>query len=66
MNNQQKHAPKYWVLHNIEEDDVIIQSASKCHSSVISFAEELYGEDWFLDERFEVCLIELVKLKSEI
>lgn len=30
MNNQQKHAPKYWVLHNIEEDDVIIRSASKC------------------------------------
>lgn len=67
MNKQQKHLPKYWVLHNIEEDDIIIASAAKYRPTVVSFAEKMYGEDWILDESFVISLVEinLVEMEGE-
>lgn len=59
MNSEQKYTPKYWVGHSTKMDEVFIVTASKNKDYSCKLMEDLFGEDWFLDETFEVILIEI-------
>jgi hypothetical protein len=59
MNEAQKYTPKYWVGHNKETDDVFITTASKNKGDVYLHMEATFGEDFYLDDNFEVILIEI-------
>ena len=59
MNTQQEYTPKYWVGHIKTEDDVILDTASKSRHEACRKMEEIYGDDWFMDELFGVDLLEL-------
>lgn len=59
MNSEQKLTPKYWVGHNKATDDVFIGTATKSKDYTIGLMESFFGEDWFLDEDFEVILVEI-------
>lgn len=62
MTNDQEFTPKYWVGHHKQTDDVMLFSASKTKADTLGELELAYGEDWFLDENFEVILIEIKKV----
>lgn len=59
MYKDQKHTPKYWVLHDKRSTDVILASASKDRHNVEDFAEKLLSAEWYDNEDFEISLIEL-------
>lgn len=59
MKNDQKLTPKYWVGHNKATDDVFIGTATKSRDYTIALMESYFGEDWFLDEDFEIILVEV-------
>lgn len=62
MKDNQKFTPKYWVLHNKQDDDVYLSTACKSRPDTVLQAEDLLGEDWFMDDNFEVILIEINKV----
>jgi len=51
--------PKYWMGHHKQNDDVMLFSANKSKQGCCELMDEAYGEDWFLDEDFEVILVEI-------
>lgn len=60
MKENQKLTPKYWVLHNKQEDDVYLYTARKSRSDALKATEELLGEDWFImEDDFEIILVEI-------
>lgn len=59
MKINQEYSPKYWVGHHKQTTDVLLHTASKTRHDVCRSMEAMYGEDWFLDDDFEVILIEL-------
>jgi hypothetical protein len=59
MNKQQKFTPKYWVGHIKANDDVVLITASKSKSDACKKMELVFGEDWEIDDRFAVDLMEL-------
>jgi len=59
MKSNQKYSPKYWMGHYKQNDDVMLFSASKNREECCKLMEEAYGEDWFLDEDFDVILVEI-------
>lgn len=54
--------PKYWIGHHKENDGVMLFSAAKNKAETCQLMEEAYGEDWFLDDNFEVTLVEIRKI----
>ena len=62
MKDNQKFTPKYWVLHNKIEDDVYLSTACKSYPDAVLQAQDLLGEDWFMDDNFEVILVEIKKV----
>lgn len=63
MKTDQKYSPKYWVGHHKGNEDVMLHTASKTRADTVSIMEETYGEDWFLDEDFDIILIEILEVK---
>ena len=63
MKNEAGFTPKYWMGHHKQNDDVMLFSASKNKQDCCKLMEEAYGEDWFLDEDFEVILVEIKQVK---
>ena len=60
MKATQKYTPKYWVIHNITEDDVYISTASKSMDDAIKKFTEFYGDDAYdNDVNLQPLLIEL-------
>lgn len=59
MKSDQKYSPKYWMDHHKQNDDVMLFSASKSREECCNLMEEAYEEDWFLDEDFDVILVEI-------
>ncbi|MND81462.1 hypothetical protein D3C76_324340 [compost metagenome] len=52
-------SPKYWVGHHKENDDIMVFSMSKSRDGCAKELENAYGEDWFMDDNFEIILIEI-------
>lgn len=50
---------KYWVGHNKKSEDVFTNTLYKNKSDSLFAMEKIFGEDWFMDEDFEVILIEI-------
>lgn len=63
MIEAQKLTPKYWVGHRNTDEDVFLDTASKTFSVSVQKMEELFGEDWFMDEGLEVILVEVASVK---
>lgn len=59
MKLDQAFSPKYWVGHHKENDDIMVFSMAKSREACVRELEQAYGEDWFLDDNFEVILIEI-------
>lgn len=59
MKQGQGLSPKYWMGHHKQTDDVMLFSASKNRLDCCKLLDEAYGEDWFMDENFEVILVEI-------
>lgn len=59
MRKDQEFTPKYWVGHHKKEDDVIWLSMSKSRDQCIEWMDECFGDDWFLDDDYEIILIEI-------
>lgn len=59
MKLDQKYTPKYWVGHRKSDDDVFITTASKTKAHCYQDMEALFGEDCFIDDDFDVILIEI-------
>lgn len=59
MKTNQQLTPKYWVGHNKQTDDVFLDTACKSYKDVLSCMESRYGEDWFMDENFDIILVEI-------
>ena len=59
MKKDQKLTPKYWVCHHKQTDDVLIHTACKGYKDVVACMELDYGEDWFMDDDFEIILVEI-------
>ena len=59
MKTDQKFTPKYWVGHHKQDDDVLLQTANKSRLACCELMESFYGEDWFMDENFDVILVEI-------
>lgn len=59
MKQGQGLSPKYWIGHHKQNDDVMLFSAHKSKQGCCKLLEEAYGEDWFLDDDFEVILVEI-------
>jgi len=49
--------------HHKQNDDVMLFSAHKSKQGCCELLEEAYGEDWFLDDNFEVILVEIKQVK---
>lgn len=62
MKDNQKFTPKYWVLHNRQNDDVYLSTAYKAQSDTLKAAEDLFEDDWFMDDNLEIILIEIKKV----
>jgi len=62
MNNEQKFTPKYWVGHNVKEDDVYINTASKSYDGAYSLMETMFG-DFSYSESLKVSLMEIKPVK---
>jgi hypothetical protein len=63
MNDNQKLTPKYWVGHSKKTDDVFLMTAAKQNSEAAKNMEQMFGEDWFMDENFDIILIEIKEVK---
>lgn len=61
MRESQKLSPKYWICHNCKSDDVFLESASKDRRDCVKYFEDHYGEDWFLDDDFQINLFSIEK-----
>lgn len=59
MKEGQEYSPRYWMGHHKQSDDVMLFSASKSREDCLKLMEEAYGEDWFLDDDFDVILVEI-------
>jgi hypothetical protein len=59
MKPDQKFTPKYWAGHNKSSDDVFVTTLHKCKSDALLEMDELFGEDWYMDEDFEVIIVEI-------
>ncbi len=59
MKDNQEITPKYWVGHNKRLDDIYLCTADKTKFEVCKNMEQMFGEDWFLDDDFDVILIEV-------
>lgn len=59
MNSKQKLSPKYWVGHDKTTDDVFTNTMCKGYKDTVVQMEDTFGEDWFLDENFEIILVEV-------
>lgn len=55
----QEFTPKYWIGHHKLTDDVMLFSAHKTRSETAKLMDQAYGEDWFMDENFEIILVEI-------
>jgi hypothetical protein len=62
MKEGQGLSPKYWMGHHKQTDGVMLFSASKNRLDCCKLLDEAYGEDWFMDEDFEVILVEINKV----
>lgn len=40
MNSDQKFTPKYWIAHYTKNDDVLLDTASKCRSTTVEILEK--------------------------
>lgn len=40
MKNDQEFTPKYWMAHHINNDDVFLETASKCRSTAVEALEK--------------------------
>jgi len=65
MKADQKYTPKYWVGHNKAGDDVYLFTADKTRDVTLKAMEDIFGEDWFMDENFEVILVEIKMVKDK-
>jgi len=65
MNVDQKYTPKYWVGHNKASDDVYLCTANKSKLDELYAMEDMFGEDWFMDEDFEVILVEIKMVENK-
>lgn len=66
MKNDQKHTPKYWVLHDTDSDEVLIATASKSHFGCADKSQSLYPllyQDYLDCGHYKIDLIELVLVK---
>jgi len=59
MKIDQKYTPKYWIGHRKSDDDVFVTTANKGRKDTVQAMEELFGEDWFMDEDLEVIIFEI-------
>lgn len=59
MNKNQKQTPKYWIGHDKRTDDVFLNTARKDRDSCVVDMKRCFGEDCFMDDNFEVILIEI-------
>jgi hypothetical protein len=59
MTPNQNFSPKYWVGHHKENDDIMVFSMNKNRDACAKELEHAYGEDWFMDDKFEIILIEI-------
>lgn len=56
------YSTNYWMGHHKQCNDVMLFSAHKNRDETIKLMEEAYGEDWFMDENFEIILVEIRKV----
>ena len=59
MNNEQEFTPKYWVVHDKEDDDILISTASKAKDNACSKMKQIFGDRCFEDGRYSVDLVEI-------
>lgn len=64
MKADQKLTPKYWVGHHKKSDDVFTNTLCKDYNDTLKQMEDIFGEDWFLDEDFDIILIEIKEVKK--
>lgn len=63
MKSDKGFTPKYWMGHHKQNDDVMLFTASKTRDNTCALMDEAYGEDWFMDDDFEVILVEIKQVK---
>lgn len=56
------YSTNYWIGHHKQRNDVMLFSAHKDRRETVKRMEDAYGEDWFMDENFEVILVEVRKV----
>lgn len=56
------YSTNYWMGHHKQSNDVMLFSAHKNRRETIKLMEEAYGEDWFMDDNFEIILVEIKKV----
>lgn len=63
MREDQELSPKWWVGHDKRQDGVFLATACKSRDRTVVLMEDYFGEDWFIEENFEVILIEIKKVE---
>lgn len=74
MNKEQKHSPKYWVVHNKHNDDILVNTLSKNRIWAIerffnNYTYDMEGvmsedelEEWWENQTEFVCSLIEIKL----
>lgn len=62
MKKDQPFTPKYWVVHNIETDDVFLETASKTRADCEEWLNALAISDEIYDTH-KIILIEIKEVK---
>lgn len=59
MNINQEFTPKYWVCHNIVNDDVMLSTASKSFNGCEAKVIEEFGEHLLVQDDIRISLVEI-------
>lgn len=74
MNKEQNHSPKYWVVHNKQNDDILVNTLSKNKNWAIerffnNYTYDMKGvmsddelEEWWENQTEFVCSLVEIKL----
>lgn len=66
MKTNQKLTPKYWVVHDLTTDDVIVGTLSKALDDASIKMDTLYGSDeWKDNPKYEIILISIEEVVND-
>lgn len=62
MKTQQKYSTKYWVGHNINKDDIIVNTLFKSRHDTEQAMTEIIGEEWYDWPEYQIILVEILEV----